>query len=220
MKTTFVYRNFSSEIFPGFYESSLYHSDLLYDYCYGEVPDDGYEWEFDCKNNGWSNYQLKMAQACVDAMKDSFQDNPVGLEFGELNGIDSPAYYNFTTDKLCVEVTVDLDKLKEFCFKTERDEFNKYLHDKWSSKEGFISFVANNVREFEHDIEYDSDYNDVIVEYYLLKYIDFELVLNEVLEQQYLLLDENLLLQDKDGNQFQFEWDNDNDCYKVAEQVK
>lgn len=214
----YIYQNYSAEVFQGFYNSSYYDDNTLEYFESGSTKPEGYSWEFK-HGDGWNKFQIRMAEAWVDKIGDCFYDNPLNLEFVKLVEINSPQYYNYRTDRILVEVKVDFGKLQEYCFNTCKEDFGKYLNENWKSRSGFVSFVPDTVKAFEEKYVKDKDLKNVLVEYYLLKHVDFDKLTYCILEEQYEILDGLVLLEDSNGNQYEYDWDDDNDCYKVAEMV-
>ena len=200
-----VYENFSCSVFPGFYESNLLNSDTLYYHDSESLPD-GYCWEF--VKGGYDNFCKETCKEWVNAISDNFEDNPLGMTIGKYKSMWSPREYNFSTDRISFEVSVDLRKLKKYCFNTERSDFNQYLHDKWSSYDGFISFIPNNVPEFMEKYRHDKSLIDIMIEYYLLRFINFEDVEYDVLEEDWSRIHEFITLEDENGKLWDYEWDN------------
>lgn len=162
------YINFSCKIFAGFYETFLYNSDMLYNeqHSYNSMPE-GYELEID----DFVAYQNEIGKKAVDKLYDQLYDFDV-IQDMNFKEIVSPAYYNFETDKLVIDIDYDEDALKKYCFETFADDFDNHLHEMFSSRDGFISFVPNNLKEFK---EWNDDRMiDVMIEFYLLQMIDFE----------------------------------------------
>lgn len=151
-------------LFPGFYESCLYNSDMLY--CMTENDEDGKEWDF-VEPNGYAEYEKEVSKRCVDDIMDLMEDNDAITKM-ELKELNSPKYYNFTTDKLCCEIEVDMDKIREWCYKTKKEEFAKYLYDNYTSCSGFISLVPNNLVDFKEDEERNTD---VMIDFYILTHL-------------------------------------------------
>ena len=100
----------------------------------------------------------------------------------------SPREYNFTTDKLIINVEFRLRALEHWCFKDKPEEFNKYLKENYSSYDGFISFVPNRISAFKD--KYFNEYKtfkerernnliNVMLEFYFECQIDFETDVNE-----------------------------------------
>lgn len=192
-----IYENASCKVFPGFYESLLYNSDTLYHFEYGELPE-GFCWEF--VKGGYQNFCRETCEEWVYKMQDALDEseNPLNLKIGKYCGMWSPREYNFYTDKIQFRVEVNLNDLKKYCWKTCREEFNEYLNKNWSDRPGFWSFVPNNVYKFEHNYRIGKDTDmliDIMIEWYLLKFIDFESVEYGVLEDDYMRLSENVTLQ-------------------------
>ena len=52
-------------------------------------------------------------------------------------------------DKLYVLVSVN--PVKKYCFTTHRAAFNKYLKNNFTSYDGFISYISNNIDDFISD---------------------------------------------------------------------
>lgn len=214
-----VYENASCKVFPGFYESLLYNSDTLCNLDYGRLPE-GFCWEF--VKGGYQSFCKETCEDWVSAMQDALEnsryadhDNPLGLKIGKYCGMWSPKEYNFRTDRIQFKVEVNLNKLKEYCWKTCREEFDKYLFENWSDRPGFWSFVPNSVCSFEYKYKRGKDKDmliDIMIEWYLLKFIDFEDVEYSVFENDYERLYENITLQsESDWSLWDYEYDSDTD---------
>lgn len=158
----YTWTQWDNRLFPGFYESCLYNSDMLYNMT--EYDEEGREWDF-VEPNGYTDYEIAVCKACVEDIMDLMEDNDAitEMKWKEMN---SPQYYNFTTDKLVCELEVDMDKIKEWCYKTKRKEFAEYLKDNFTSYDGFISFVPNNIAEF-----YEDENTDVMIDFYILTHL-------------------------------------------------
>ena len=149
-----------TNLFEGFYESSLYHDDMLYS------MSENAEQEMDFVEGGWENFQLEVCKKCVDNIMNLMADNNAikDITFVELN---SPRYYNYSTDKLICEVECDMDAIRKYCYETERDAFNKYLQDNYTSCSGFVSFVENSVEGFKQKED-----TDVLLDFYILNHLE------------------------------------------------
>jgi len=200
-----VYENFSCTVFPGFYESLLYNSDTLYYHDSESLPE-GYSWEF--VEGGYEKFEKETCKEWVRAISENFEDNPLGMTIGKFKFLWSPKYYNFSTNRISFEVSVDLRKLKKYCFSSEREDFDRYLHEKWSDRDGFWSFVPNNVPEFMEKYKHDKSLVDIMIEYYLLRFVNFEGVEYDVLEEDFSRIHEFITLEDENGKLWDYEWDN------------
>ena len=164
-----IYNNWSCKIFEGFYESNLYNSDSLYWITNNDI-DGGYlqnNQYYDIDN--WEQFTKDVANQAVYKLLDILPDNDI-IQDMKLKDIYSPKYYNYETDSLIIDVKLNLTKLKKYCFTTHRTAFNKYLKDNFTSRDGFISYISNNIDDFIAD--YNKQPNDkelnTMIEYYLL----------------------------------------------------
>lgn len=163
------YMNWSTKIFEGFYESGLFNSDSEYNLS------EGLEQDVEIKD--FKSFTLTVANRIADEVYyDFFVDFDKGIVKDlDFVGIDSPRYYNFTTDKIILDVEVDLKKLEDYCFKDNAGDFNKYLEDNFTSYDGFHSFVKNNRLGFYLDYKDDESEKErclnVMLEYYFIKRI-------------------------------------------------
>lgn len=169
----------TSSQFHGFYESDYYHSDMEYEL------DEHYEL------TKFNDYQKDLCKEWIDLVKHQleFATGNVIKKISTLNfELDSPREYNFTTDKLIINVEFRLRALEHWCFKDKPEEFNKYLKENYSSYDGFISFIPNRIYAFKD--KYFNEYKtfkerernnliNVMLEFYFECQIDFELDVNE-----------------------------------------
>jgi len=153
----------SLNIFPGFYESQLYYSDMEYNYNYNEK----YEFEkyMDCEIDDFKAYCRDVCEELTDEIKDLLVDDEICTNV-ELVGMSSPREYNFTTDKLELNIDVNLWRIATKVWYDEdlHKGFDKYLQKKYTSCSGYISFVANNIDEYFDRMEW----ADVLLDYWLL----------------------------------------------------
>jgi hypothetical protein len=171
------YVNWSTDIFPGFYESELYNCDTLFNItenckCDDELKDDEY---YDFVDNGYENFEKEVCEQAVDALFCSLDDAPeiTGMKFIALH---SPKYYNFETDKIEVEIDCDWQHILEYAQKTMRQNFDDYLHENFTSRDGFWSFVPNNAGEFFAKLDDDFErLSQVLLEYFILNHLDRDL---------------------------------------------
>lgn len=191
-----IYENWSAEIFPGFYDS--YFTDFSsMDF---EVKERN-KYYFDIKASAQSDYKLAVAELWADEMAVSLSDNPIGLKIIGVDSVWSPKEYNFYTDEINLEVKFDLRALKSFCFEQEAEKFREYLADNWTSRDGFWSFVPDNLRDFRTQYKADGDKNTLIqimLEFYLLQKVDFEMVEAAVYEKFFEVAEKYLCLVDGD----------------------
>lgn len=114
------------------------------------MDDDGIEWDKADEQANYSAARTAIAKAWVEAY-----GREVGLTL-EFESIQSPPYYNFTTDRVYVLIDQStLDKLKtaaEQTLKNARDHdyssvvstaFEEVLQNWFTSRPGFIPFYSN-----------------------------------------------------------------------------
>lgn len=158
------YQNWSTEIFQGFYESELYNGDTEYSFNTNSDDEQGYELQ------DWEGFTTAVAQDCAAGLWQCLNQEQEIIKSIEYKGLYSPRYYNFETDKLNLIIDCDVEALKKYCFEDNKAEFDVYLHDNFTSYDGFISFVPNNVKEFMSEYEDDTDRMlNVMIEFYLLQ---------------------------------------------------
>ena len=146
-------------LFSGFYESELYNSDTLFCIC------ENSEQEMDFVEGGWEQFQIEVCKKCVNNIMNLMEDADA-IEDITFVALNSPTYYNYTTDKLECDVECDLDAIKKYCYETEREAFNKYLQDNYTSCSGFVSFIENTVDKFQQKED-----TDVMLDFYILNHL-------------------------------------------------
>ena len=173
------YINWDTKIFFGFYDSILYSSDTLYNMsCDNELKDDEFYDFYDDEqgNYTYSLYEQAVSRECVKALLNNLcQGSKNIIQDMRFIALHSPAYYNFETDKLEIEITLDWDKLliwtQENC-----GAFNEYLHDNFTTRDGFTSFVPNNYVEFMEHLHTDDfeRLSQVVIEFYILQNLNYD----------------------------------------------
>lgn len=166
-----LYTNTSLDIFEGFYNS------LLSDFNFETEPEAPKGFYYDVRD--FKSYMQEVGAMWTDYLKTALQSQNI-IKRVRFVGIDSPREYNFRTDRIELKIDFNSRKLREYCYKLHAAEFNEYLRDHWSSRPGFVSFVANNLNDFKQN-----ENLEILIEFYLLNTIDFQELnddLNEYLE--------------------------------------
>jgi len=197
------YTPYTTQLFQGYYGSMLYDPDMENDYNAMR----SYDTDGDCPV-----YDLDFKAYTEDLnghITGFLFEHGVNKEDRIINSMEykamvSPREYNFTTDTLVTEIEVDMEKLKAW-IADHKDGFDMYLHEHYTSRSGFISFVANNYDEF-MDAEYENieRHYHVMVDFYLLtnifgtdKFIDMDIdetdFMEDVLEQVNETFDEHMV---------------------------
>lgn len=120
-------------LFPGFY-NTYFEYDNESDDCEEEgVLYEDIEWDYE-------GYRNNVAKGCVSSVSSFLPEKwKIKIEFEKVY---SPKFYNFDTDVIyCTYIISDesFNELIEYC-KDNKDEFKLFLEDKYSSREGFVSF--------------------------------------------------------------------------------
>lgn len=207
-----IYENFNTVVFPGFYESTLYNSDMFnYLKCH-----EGFYLDF--STEGFKKYQIETCEDWVSEMAEQIKGNPIGLEILGYAKLSSPREYNFRTDRISIEIKVNLFKLKRYCFADNQEKFDKYLTENWTSYSGFCSFIPNNISRFKDKYKNQPTSRDeliqVMIEWYLLQFIDFDKITISIFELQYERMDGKLaLIKDDDSSEWGYEYSEERDEY-------
>ena len=210
-----TYENWSCEVFEGFYNTIIGDFSSVYE-MEPTLPE-GYEYDV----RDWNGYQNKVGKKFTSLLEDRLEAcSSEILSNLEFKGIDSPREYNFTTDKVEIEMDVDTDAIRDYCFKTNRTKFDGYLHENFTSRDGFWSFIKNNVHDFEGTLEMDDEFDRyirVMIEFYLLQEIDFENLREDLYEDITEIKWEHLCLyNNEDGCQYDYSVNCDNPMGEIV----
>ena len=164
-----TYNNWSTKIFEGFYESGLFNSDSLYYLTQNDRDEEILKSNQEYDIDDWDAFTNEVAKSAVYELENTLPNRDI-IQDMTFKALYSPKYYNYETDSLIIDMKLNLRKLKTFCFKTHRNEFNEYLHKNFTSYDGFTSFISNNISAFIEDYKqpcHDRELN-VMIEFYLL----------------------------------------------------
>jgi hypothetical protein len=147
-----------------------------YEFCVEEL---GCAWEYDCQElynqlrekqlisvfyekicdlADWGKTYENIAKSLVDGIYyDFFFKWVTDVDFDRLW---KPRWYNFQTDKIYVKIKLtkkQLKKIENFCFIKEKESFEKFLQEHYSSRSGFISFITTDIEEFKEEYKKDNE---------------------------------------------------------------
>ena len=152
-----------------------------------ETDDDGNELEVNYNSNDFMQsiinaYKRQQPQILRDLKEAA--DFITNINFPGTSN--SPREYNFGTDTIDFDLTINKTKLKQTIKKLESDpEFHKFLKDKYTSYDGFISFTPNNYQNLKEAIENNNDESDQAIGA-LIQYLTKNLnTLNKIEEYAY-----------------------------------
>jgi len=154
--------------FGGFYHSI--HSELIDDRIESfEIDEDKVNYKETC-----NNYCIEFINSINDMLE-------LNLKFIK---IDSPKFYNFTTDKIEVEINEnDFNKLKDIYLNS--NEFIDYVNENSKSCSGFISFYNG----FNEVIKEDEVLLQYMFDYILKEYADE--IENYIFEMDFEIIENN-----------------------------
>ena len=178
-------------IFQGLYESTLYNSDTDYYLAQTLGGSLGDEVDYD-----FNEFKQVAGKACVNSLEDELYSHDVITNM-DYAGMSSPRYYNYDTERVLIDIDYNFIKLVKYCKHTNRDKFNQYLKDNYTSYSGYISFVENSVEEFFARDWFNSHKNmaiQVMIEFYLTSEIDMDAHLQNMYEacQEWLICNAEL----------------------------
>jgi hypothetical protein len=135
-------------LFSGFYDS---HWD---DPCF-----DGEEEYFDLPNDksfyefiDWNAYHNHIAKEMCNEVESLLSDFVSSIEFEKIS---SPRYYNFENDAIHCEIDFNEEKVMNY-LNENKEAFSNYIRERYTSRDGFISFYENNAEEWLHEWQEDS----------------------------------------------------------------
>lgn len=187
--------------FTGFYQGIWNQSENEYvetrELKYADIPDiDNFrfidDWGFD------DDYRDKVAELFGEEYEYMINDM-LGLNLTKTGvTVDSPKYYNFSTDRIFVEFEVEdydtmISKLQEYASDpTNRAKLEKLIKDNHTSYDGFMSFMSNDINEWDELIAdpTDSRYISCLIQYLL--YINDRGRCEYLNEAMYIMASENL----------------------------
>ena len=189
--TTVRFTSDDLRIFAGLYESVLYNSDT--DYFLAEYlgASQGEEVVYD-----FDEFREIAGNSCVDSLNSELYSRDVIIDMRYID-IDSPVYYNYTTDKVIIDIDYNFIALVKYCRHTNKDKFNQYLKDNYTSYDGFISFIENSVEGFFLKDWFTSHKDmaiQVMIGFYLTNEINLDAHLNNMCEacQEWLICNAEL----------------------------
>ena len=167
--------------FPGFYETPYKNSDTAYyaikeelEYYYKrdlceEHPEYQHLTEDDLDFDD-ANYDKDVMESFVEVWGNHAPKFVTDVRFDTL---DSPRYYNFRNDQLYAYITLAdnwEDEMRHF-IALNHDWLSEKVHEDWTSYDGFISFMENEIDEWDTNLfnEQDPRYIGTMIGYMMLR---------------------------------------------------
>lgn len=152
--------------FPGFYETDYETSDTSYwairnelEYYQRDLRDEHPEYQLlteDDLDFDYRAYEKEVMDSFIAVFPHYAPEFVTAVEFDEL---DSPKYYNFRNDQLYafVELADDWkDRMRDF-IRDNEDYLRDRIKKDWTSYDGFISFMENDLDEWDTYLFEDED---------------------------------------------------------------
>lgn len=169
--------NIELPFFPGFYESDLENSDTPYWAIKEELEYYQRDCDTPCKeltendlDFDYKGYEEAVREGWVDGFRERMPEIVSSLEGVEMT---SPRYYNFETDRLWADVELRddwMDEMRHF-IASNYDWLKERIHEDWTSYDGFMSFMENDVDKWEEHLfqEQDGRYISTMIGYMMYR---------------------------------------------------
>lgn len=164
----------NTNLFPiisvGMYYTALSPDSIFDDYQINEDFENGeikYGSEYFWDNFDNSKYVAKIEDIARNFLDGTHEADGIKIDI-KVGEIYSPKYYNFATDQINLEVDYNKDQLLAYA-EENRDSFSEYLKENYSSRDGFMSFTANNYMEWVEDFQSDNEQSVGAVLTYLFR---------------------------------------------------
>jgi hypothetical protein len=159
-------------LFTGFYESIWDNQDFDGEDEYFDLPEDKTFDEF----VDWAAYHERIAKEMCSALEGDLCEFVSSIEFERIS---SPKYYNFETDAIYCEITFD-ETLVDAYLTEHKDKFAEFLVERYTSRDGFVSFFSTDVEPWMDGYKTDSHMLGSVLEF---------ICKNEEIEEPYDLAD-------------------------------
>lgn len=157
--------------FAGFYESILNNCETALNAIKDEIDDIYATYGIETSTDDFSFDSESRENDIIESFIKEFYDNSPAFVLGvTFKSLHSPNYYNFETDKIYAEVDLSEDwKEQVGTFIKDNYEWVKAKVKKdWSSRDGFVSFMSNDIDEWMDNLD-DERYVSSIIGYIMLK---------------------------------------------------
>lgn len=165
-----VWHQNNIDIFPGFYCTILEGDDAI------ELVSEYEGSPMTFKPEVFPDYMKAVSERYVKRLASEVKES-MGhmIRDLKLEEVRSPKYYNFETDRLSIRLKVNKWNVLRELVKNKED-FNQYLREHYTSRSGFISFVKTEIHELWRQKKY---FWDVALDYLILRQKFFDDVNDE-----------------------------------------
>jgi len=138
-------------IFPGFYNTIFGpdEGDVICDINSQRQSQGKPEIDYDDCEWDYAEYENEVSKSCTEFIEKELKERGIVTKI-EWQRIESPKFYNFTNDSIDVAISLSPENTKkiwEYLHKN-KEEFQQYLEEKFTSCSGFISFHSNDVDDW------------------------------------------------------------------------
>ena len=149
-----------------------------------EYEDNGDEIEVEYNS---SDFMKSIIDAYINNQESILRDLKEAVNFItniEFTGnFNSPREYNFSTDVIDFNLTVDVNKLNKTLNQLKDDvKFQTFLKDNYSSRDGFISFTPDNYKDIKEAIDTNNSESDQAIAAVITYLTQEQNILNEIEE--------------------------------------
>jgi len=144
-------------IFQGFYNTIFEPNEDSTIEDYNDC--NGTDYKFDDFKFDYDEYHNRIAKECINSVEKNL--NELGFKCSiAFEKIDSPKYYNYRNDSIDIELKITKQVIKKLysVLKENKEEFEIYIKENFTSRSGFISFYSNDVDVWLNDLDF-SDNN-------------------------------------------------------------
>lgn len=144
-------------VFPGFYGTIFESSDEdqeIDNYNYERGLKKLSELEYDQFEFDYHEYRQGVAQSCTDFIEENLKNLNVVTSI-KFEKVVSPREYNFRNDSIDIQVELSQENIVNIkkIITDNIDKFEVYIHDQFTSYDGFISFYDNNYENWLNEID-------------------------------------------------------------------
>ena len=137
----------------------------------------------------WKQRQEDIAESFTDNFWDEYGNKVPFIDAVKYNYIDSPMHYNFRNDELYADFDFkeDWKDCVEKFIEENKEWLRSEIKERWSSRDGFISFMSNDIDEWPKYLfdEEDERYIGEIIKYMLIKDEDFDKIMDHLEDYTY-----------------------------------
>ena len=127
-------------LFSGFYGSVWDDVDFYGEDEYYQLPEGTYFEDM----VDWETYHETIARKMCEFVEDELRPFVSEITFER---IASPKYYNFENDSIYIDVEFDVETVENYLI-ANGNEFSEYLKQRYTSRDGFISYFSNDMKDW------------------------------------------------------------------------